>query len=159
MHLQGQGDMSKQLYVAYPELKDLDKYARTIAERLFKLQPQWLNYMRIDPAGNALVVELPPPVEAARGGMTIRTREREVLVQFDQHQMRLASSGAADQDFEAAIAFIDGLLCEDIVVGVKVADGALQASRSYRASDIAAILPGDVTYTRSWLGTYNRSYE
>ena len=151
--------MSKQLYVAYPELKELDKYARAIAERLFKQYPQWLSHMRIDPADNALVVELPAPVDAARGGMIIRTHEREVLVQFDKHKMRLASSGTPDQDFEAAIAFIDGLLCEDIVVGVKVANGERQDSRSYRAAELGTISAGDVSYTRSWLGTYNRSYE
>jgi hypothetical protein len=151
--------MSKQLYVAYPELKELDKYARTIAERLFKTYPQWLNYMRIDPTDQALVVELPPPVEAARGGLVIRTHNREVLVQFDKHPVRLATSGAPDHDFDAAIAFIDGLLCEDIVVGVKVANGERQDSRSYRVNEISGIAPGDVSYTRSWLGTYNRSYE
>jgi hypothetical protein len=151
--------MSRQLYVAYPELKDLDKYARAIAERLFKLQPQWLAHMRIDPADNALVVELPAPVDAAHGGLVIRTHEREVLVQFDKHDMRLASSGTPDKDFEAAITFINGLLCEDIVVGVKVANGERQESRSYRVTEIGGIAPGDVSYTRSWLGTYNRSYE
>jgi hypothetical protein len=151
--------MSRQLYVAYPELKDLDKYARAIAERLFKMYPQWLEHMRIDPADKALVVELPPPVEAARGGLSIRTRDREVLVPPDQHQLRLASTGTADQDFETAITFVDGLLCEDIIVAVKLAGSERSASRSLRAADLATIGAGDVSYIRSWRGTYNRSYE
>jgi hypothetical protein len=146
-------------------VKGLDDFSISVANRLFTQFPEWQKFVQIKEADNGtnyLQLEIEPPHSASVAyGLTITTENKEVVVSFDYYQGLFF-----DQFFDGeclgadiAVDFIYQLVSEEISVVSWWNDDQLIAWSTI--VDGKAQLPADIVgaYShvriRSWNGTMN----
>ena len=149
------------------DLEKLNDHSRQFARMLFREWPEWMACARFDPfeefEKEALLVEVPRPVDGSRHGLFVTTSEWEVAVGFGEnfHRRFGASDGEETGDFyEAAIAFIRDFVNEEVVVATAHQDGewlgAWHVDLRREDLDAVEVEPGVDLTIRSWLGTHDR---
>ncbi|MCP4574381.1 MAG: hypothetical protein GY838_18660 [bacterium] len=149
------------------DLEKLNDHSRQFARLLFREWPEWLPHARFDPfeefEKEALLVEVPRPVDGSGHGLFVTTSEWEVAVGFGEnfHTRFGAADAETGSDFYgAALAFIRDFVNEDIVVATAHQDGewlgAWQVDRRQEDLDDITVEPGVELAIRSWQGTHDR---
>ncbi len=139
--------------------RTLNEYSRRAAQLLFTAYPAWRACARAKAdagspeGGNALVIEIPSPARSERK-LQICTCNQEVTVSFDRYHEHFTWDDASDAVDEAKT-FIDALIDERTVVGVAMDGAKWLGSRTFSREELSAGLPPDITYVRSWRGTYD----
>jgi len=71
------------------DLSRLNDHSRQFATRLYRLWPQWYQFSRYDPyeefEKEALLVEVPRPVDGSSHGLFVTTSEWEISVGFGEN--------------------------------------------------------------------------
>lgn len=149
------------------DLEKLNDHSRQFARLLFREWPEWLQHARFDPHEDfekeALLVEVPRPVDGSGHGLFITTSEWEISVGFGEsfHTRFGADAEPADVDFyEAALRFIRDFVAEDVVVATAREHGewlgAWKVDRRHEDLDALTVEEGADLAVRSWRGTYDR---
>ena len=149
------------------DLDRLNDHSRLFATRLFRQWPEWIMNARFDPYEDfekeALLVEVPRPVDGSAHGLFITTSEWEVSVGFGEAfhtRFGVVGENGPKDFYEDALTFIRDFVAEDIVVATAYQDdewlGAWKVDT--QNTDFASIEKEDgVTVNiRSWLGTFDR---
>ena len=150
------------------DLNKLNDHSRQFAHLLFREWPQWLQYARFDPFEDfekeALLVEVPRPVDGSRHGLFITTSEWEISIGFGEsfHTRFGAEGEPGEQDFhDAALSFLREFVAEQVVVATASEDGqwlgAWKVDRRREDLDALEVEPGTSLTVRSWLGTFDRT--
>jgi hypothetical protein len=105
-----------------------------------------------------LVVRVPAPYRPSERDLIIST-ESLLIVHFDWSHTHFDYWETPEEVFEHARMFINDILNEKLIVGIKTLDGKPISSRILLAEALDEIQAGAVSYIRSWRGTYNRTYE
>lgn len=149
------------------DLDRLNDHSRQFARLLFARWPEWFQHARFDPYEDfekeALLVEVPSPVDGSSHGLFITTSEWEVSVGYgeDFH----TRFGAADEDgsasfFDMALEFIDDFVAERCVLATAYDQrewlGSWKIDLRQDDLDLVKTEPGVVVKIRSWRGTHNR---
>ena len=149
------------------DLARLNDHSRQFALRLFRRWPEWVKYARFDPYEDfekeALLVEVPRPVDGSRNGLFITTSEWEISVGFGENfHTRFGLSGEpSDMDFyDEAICFLQDFLDEQVVVATAYQDrewlGAWKIDIRGESLNEVDVEDGVTLKIRSWLGTHDR---
>jgi hypothetical protein len=155
------------------DLARLNDHSRRFATMLFREWPEWLVHARFDPYEDfekeALLVEVPRPVDGSGHGLFITTSEWEISVGFgESFHTRFGADGgngggdaAAAGDFYAeALAFLRDFVAEHVVVATASQDGewlgAWRIDRRREDPETVTVEPGVSLRIRSWRGTYDR---
>ncbi len=149
------------------DLQKLNAHSRMFADKLFRLWPQWLQYARFDPYEDfekeALLVEVPRPVDGSSHGLFITTSEWEVSVGFgESFHTRFGTSGdPGELNFlDEAIEFLKDFVDESIVIATASENnewlGGWKIDRRKQEIDVLDFDPGVLVKIRSWQGTFDR---
>lgn len=149
------------------DLQKLNDHSRQFATRLFRQWPQWLQYGRFDPYEDfekeALLVEVPRPVDGSSHGLFITTSEWEISVGFGENfHTRFGISGEAGGEnfYDDAMSFLNDFVAESIVIA-SAQEGTEWLGvwkvdlRHEKLADIE-VEEGVVVKIRSWLGTHDQ---
>ncbi|HEX2619622.1 MAG TPA: hypothetical protein VHL11_05725 [Phototrophicaceae bacterium] len=175
----------KQLVALNPDFRILDRFSLSILRKISVIYPEWIKYATITEFNRTkyLTIHVPAPVDPTDHDLVISVEVEyywRITVHFDGHhahfympqkavgwQVRNGKripkmeyeADAEEQMFETAHLFIEDILHERRVVGIKMQNNRLYSGCNYSSDGLDQIKPGDVTYIRSWLGTYNKRYE
>ena len=149
------------------DLARLNDHSRRFANLLFREWPEWLAHARYDPYEDfekeALLVEVPRPVDGSGHGLFITTSEWEISIGFGENfHTRFGVGGDAEAgDFYAeAMAFLRDFVAEQVVVATASQDGewlgAWRVDRRREDPDDIELEAGVSLRIRSWRGTYDR---
>ena len=149
------------------DLDRLNDHSRQFATRLFRRWPEWLQHARFDPYEDfekeALLVEVPRPVDGSNHGLFITTSEWEVSVGFGENfHTRFGTSGESNDGnfYDDAMAFIAGFVEEKVVVAIAYQEqewlGSWKIDLARESLDDLEAGPGETVKVRSWLGTHDR---
>jgi hypothetical protein len=152
------------------DLERLNDHSRQFATQLFRRWPEWLQYARFDPYEDfekeALLVEVPRPVDGSSHGLFITTSEWEISVGFgESFHTRFGTSGESSPgDFYAqAQAFLEDFVSERLVVAIAYQDkewlGSWKIDLKQESLDDVEVGSGETIKIRSWLGTYDRELQ
>lgn len=158
------------------DLARLNDHSRQFAKLLFARWPQWIQFARFDPYEDfekeALLVEVPRPVDGSSHGLYITTSEWEVSVGYGENfHTRFGTSGAAEGEartgggdfYEQAIAFIADFVEEHCVLATAYQDrewlGAWKIDLRRETLDELEVEPGVLVRIRSWNGTHDREIQ
>lgn len=145
------------------DLERLNDHSRQFAKLLFKQWPGWVQYSRFDPYEDfekeALLVEVPRPVDGSSHGLYITTSEWEVAVGFGENfHTRFGAADTKGQDsfYHQAIAFIRGFVEGDLVLATAYQDkewlGAWKIDLREESLKDIEIDEGVLVRIRSWDG-------
>lgn len=149
------------------DLERLNDHSRQFATLLFRVWPEWLQYARFDPYEDfekeALLVEVPRPVDGSGHGLFITTSEWEVSVGFGEtFHTRFGPSGEASPGnfYDEAIAFLKDFTEERLVLALAYQDGewlgAWKVDLRTESLEDQEVGEGESLRIRSWLGTHDR---
>jgi hypothetical protein len=149
------------------DLEQLNDHSRLFADMLFRRWPQWLQYARFDPYEDfekeALLVEIPRPVDGSSHGLFITTSEWEVSVGFgESFHTRFGSSGDPGENnfLEEALVFIKDFVEENIVIATASENdewlGGWKIDLRSTGLDSVEVDPGVQVHIRSWKGSFDR---
>ena len=149
------------------DLARLNDHSRQFARRLFRVWPEWHRWARYDPyeefEKEALLVEVPRPLDGSSHGLFITTSEWEISVGFGEtfHTRFGAADGAGQENFyDEAMAFLEDFVAERIVVAVAFADrewlGAWKIDLARESIQDVRPDPGEVVEIRSWRGSHDQ---
>lgn len=158
------------------DLARLNDHSRQFAKLLFARWPEWIRYARFDPYEDfekeALLVEVPRPVDGSSHGLYITTSEWEISVGYGENfHTRFGTSGAAEEGdaaaakdfYHQAIAFISDFVDEHCVLATAYQDrewlGAWKIDLRHESLDDLEVEPGVLVRIRSWNGTHDREYQ
>ena len=152
------------------DLDRLNDHSRQFATQLFKRWPEWLQYARFDPYEDfekeALLVEVPRPVDGSTHGLFITTSEWEISVGFGENfHTRFGTSGepASGNFYAEAMQFLSDFVAERLVVAIAYQDnewlGSWKIHLNKESLDEVTVGPGETIKIRSWLGTYDRELQ
>ncbi len=149
------------------DLERLNDHSRQFARMLFARWPEWYQHARFDPYEDfekeALLVEVPSPVDGSGHGLFITTSEWEISVGYGENFH--TRFGAADETkegsfFEKALQFIEDFVEEHCVLATAYLDKEWHGSWKIdlRQEDLAevSVEPGMLVKIRSWRGSYDR---
>ncbi len=149
------------------DLARLNDHSRQFATRLFRVWPQWHRYSRFDPNEDfekeALLVEVPRPVDGSSHGLFITTSEWEISIGFgESFHTRFGASGepANDNFYDEAMAFLEGFVAERIVLAVAYEGrewlGSWKIDLARESLDDVCPEPGEMVKLLSWQGSHDR---
>ncbi|MBE0564983.1 MAG: hypothetical protein IH621_03435 [Krumholzibacteria bacterium] len=149
------------------DLARLNDHSRHFASLLFRQWPEWIRHARFDPYEDfeqeALLVEVPRPVDGSSHGLFITTSEWEISVGFGESFHTRFGAGGDDTggDFYAeALAFIRDFVDEQVVLATARQDGewlgGWRIDRRREDPAAVAVEPGVAVEIRSWRGTWDR---
>lgn len=149
------------------DLARLNDHSRRFATLLFRQWPEWIAHARFDPYEDfeqeALLVEVPRPLDGGRHGLFITTSEWEISVGFGEsfHTRFGAAGDETVGDFYAeAMAFIRDFVAEEVLVATAHQDGewlgAWRIDRRREDPADIAVEDGVEVRVRSWRGTWDR---
>lgn len=152
------------------DLDRLNAHSRLFADMLFKRWPEWLQHARFDPYEDfekeALLVEVPRPVDGSSHGLFITTSEWEVSIGFgESFHSRFGSSGDPGEGnfMEEALTFLEDFVREDVVIATASEDGewlgGWKIDRRRQSLDDVDVEPGVRVRIRSWLGNHDREFQ
>ena len=150
------------------DLERLNDHSRQFATLLFRRWPEWIRYARFDPYEDfekeALLVEVPRPVDGSGHGLFITTSEWEISVGFgESFHTRFGVSGEPTEGdfFAEALQFIEDFLEEKLVLATAYQDrewlGAWKVDLRSETLDELEVEPGVEVQVRSWRGTHDRN--
>ena len=133
------------------DTQQLDSFSRSMAELFLEAYPNWHDYVSLNPhCSGALVIKVPSPVPITGRALSIHTYNEELTIEFDRYHTHIGWAEQSDQEvFDQAKEFIDSILNEELVVGVKIRLGQWQGSNVYTREETANLGQGDVSYTCS----------
>ncbi len=148
------------------DLERLNAHSRLFADQLFRRWPQWFRHARFDPYEDfekeALLVEVPRPVDGSTHGLFITTSEWEISIGFgDSFHTRFGSSGDSGPGnfMEDALEFLGDFVAERIVIATASEDGEWLGGWKIdlRSQELGAVEvdPGVKYKIQSWLGTHD----
>ena len=149
------------------DLERLNDHSRQFATLLFRRWPEWLQHARFDPYEDfekeALLVEVPRPVDNSRNGLFITTSEWEVSVGFGENfhtRFGVAGEGAEGDFYSQALEFLGDFVEERLVVAIAYQEkewlGAWKIDlRTGSLADVE-VGEGETVKIRSWLGTHDK---
>ena len=148
------------------DIQRLNDHSREFACRLFRVHPEWIQLARYDPYEDfekeALLIEVPRPVDGARHGLFITTSEWEISIGYGEsfHTCFGVSGDNANKDFYAdALEFIEDFLSEKIVVATASEDrewlGAWLVDLRHKSLADITVAPGEAIKVRSWHGSHD----
>ena len=131
-----------------------------MAKLFLETYPNWHDYVSPDPHySGALVIKVPAPVPTTGRALSIYTYNEELTVEFDRYHNHIGWAEQSDQEvFDEGKEFINSILNEELIVGVKMISGQWQESNVYTREEAANLRRGDVSYTCSWRGTFDKQY-
>lgn len=149
------------------DLSRLNDHSRQFATRLYRLWPQWYQFSRYDPyeefEKEALLVEVPRPVDGSSHGLFVTTSEWEISVGFGENfHTRFGHNGEGQPGdfYSEALAFLQNFVAERVVIAVAYqADEWLGAWSLDLATESLAdlkVAAGERVTIRSWQGRYDR---
>ncbi len=155
------------------DLARLNDHSRQFATRLFRVWPEWHRCARYDPYEDfekeALLVEVPRPVDGSSHGLFITTSEWEISVGFgESFHTRFGVGGQGSRDnqdnqdnfYDQAMAFLEGFVAERVVLAVAYQNqewlGAWKIDLARESLDDVRPDPGEVVKIRSWRGSHDR---
>ena len=152
------------------DLERLNDHSRQFATQLFRRWPEWLQYARFDPYEDfekeALLIEVPRPVDGSEHGLFITTSEWEISVGFGENfHTRFGTSGepATDDFYGDALRFLTAFVVESLVVAIAYQDkewlGSWKIDLDHESLDEVEVGPGETVKIRSWLGTFDRELQ
>lgn len=152
------------------DLDRLNDHSRQFATQLFKRWPEWLQYARFDPYEDfekeALLIEVPRPVDGSTHGLFITTSEWEISVGFGENfHTRFGTSGepAGGNFYEEALQFISDFVEERLVMAIAYQEnewlGSWKIDLDKESLDEVEVGPGETVKIRSWLGTHDRELQ
>jgi len=149
------------------DLTRLNDHSRQFATQLFRTWPQWHRMSRFDPyeefEKEALLVEVPRPVDGSSNGLFITTSEWEISVGFGENFHTRFGVGSADANgnfYDEAIDFLEKFVAERIVLAIAYQDkewlGSWKIDLETESLDDVCPEPGEVVRILSWQGKYDR---
>jgi hypothetical protein len=152
------------------DLERLNDHSRQFATQLFRRWPEWIQYARFDPYEDfekeALLVEVPRPVDGSRHGLFITTSEWEISVGFGENfHTRFGTSGESTKGdfYEQALNFISAFVEEKLVVAIAYQEkewlGSWKIELDSENLEDVEVGPGEMVKIRSWLGTHDRELQ
>ena len=149
------------------DLERLNAHSRLFANLLFRQWPQWFRHARFDPYEDfekeALLVEVPRPVDGSSHGLFITTSEWEISIGFgESFHTRFGSSGdPLDGNFmEDAMDFLRDFVEEKLVIATAFEDGewlgGWKIDLRLQDIDTVDVDPDVKVVIQSWLGSYDR---
>jgi hypothetical protein len=149
------------------DLQKLNDHSRQFANRLFRQWPGWVQYARFDPYEDfekeALLVEVPRPVDGSSHGLFITTSEWEVSVGFGENfHTRFGTTGESDGGdfYDDAMAFLSDFIEEKLVIATAQEGsewlGAWKVDLRHEKLEDIVVDEGVVVKIRSWLGTHDQ---
>jgi len=152
------------------DLDCLNDHSRQFATQVFKRWPEWVQHARFDPYEDfekeALLIEVPRPVDGSTHGLFITTSEWEISVGFGENfHTRFGTSGEnTGEDFYAdALKFISDFVEERMVVAIAYQEnewlGSWKIDLDRETLDEVEVGPGEIVKIRSWLGTHDRELQ
>lgn len=152
--------MAKRLFIEHPELKQLDKFSKKIAQLIYQQRREWLLHSRVSEyeGETFLEIRLHSPVRPTERDLLISTYRERITVHFDWYHAHFARHGeeTMNEIFSQAMQFIQAVFNEEIIVGIRMVDGEWKGSTSFTPQMLSQELSLPVTYTRSWLGTFDK---
>ena len=150
------------------DVSKLNDHSKQFAVLLFREYPQWLAHARFDPyeefEREALLVEVPRPIDGSLHGLFITTSEWEISVGFgDNFHTRFGVVGdeGGERFQERALAFIRDFVDERVAVATaSEGDEWLGAWIVPIGPDGPAPIEQEAGVTvrlRSWRGTWDRN--
>jgi hypothetical protein len=153
----------QKLLMAYPHLEELDKYALKVMGLVEKVYPGWVGYAQVEEfeGYKYLEIKVPAPYKPTPRDLIINTYFSDLTVYFDHYHVHFGRwYQTPEEAFEQATICINRILQEDIIVAVKLRDGGMASAGGYTPHTMNEMMEADKwNYTRSWNGTYNRTYE
>ena len=149
------------------DLGRLNDHSRQFAKLLFSQWPEWIQYARFDPYEDfekeALLIEVPRPVDGSSHGLYITTSEWEISVGYgDNFHTRFGTSGEGEgsSDFYSeAIEFIRNFVEENFVLATAYQGkewlGAWKIDLRREPLNEVEVEPGVVVRIRSWTGRHD----
>jgi len=149
------------------DLEQLNAHSRLFAKMMFRKWPQWFQHARFDPYEDfekeALLVEVPRPVDGSSHGLYITTSEWEISIGFgDSFHTRFGSSGDPGEGnfMEEAMEFLTDFVEEKFVIATASEDGEWLGGwkidlRTQELDDLD-VEPQVKINIQSWLGTFDR---
>ncbi len=152
------------------DLERLNDHSRQFATQLFRRWPEWVQYARFDPYEDfekeALLVEVPRPVDGSGHGLFITTSEWEISVGFGENfHTRFGTTGESSigDFYELALKFIADFVEEKLVVAIAYQEkewlGSWKIDLETESLDEVEVGSGEMVKIRSWLGTYDRELQ
>lgn len=152
------------------DLDRLNDHSRQFAHRIFRQWPEWMKHARFDPYEDfekeALLVEVPRPVDGSRHGLFITTSEWEISVGFGENfHTRFGTSGEETKGnfYQEALDFIAAFVEERLVVAIAYQEkewlGSWKIELEKESLEEVEVGPGELVKIRSWLGTYDRELQ
>jgi hypothetical protein len=155
------------------DLERLNDHSRQFARLLFAQWPEWIQYARFDPYEDfekeALLVEVPRPVDGSSHGLYITTSEWEISVGFGENfHTRFGTTGDNDDGaaegavdfYQEAIKFIRNFVDEEFALATAYQDkewlGAWKIDLRRESLDEVEVEPGVLVKIRSWRGRHDR---
>jgi hypothetical protein len=131
----------------------LNEFSQGFADRLFAAHPEWRKYVDESADAEVLAIEVPSPNGCSESGLRLYTDDDEVTVGFDRFHSHFF--GREDEEiYDAALAFIDGILSEAVVVLVYHEGERWAKSMCVDVNDPWPLPePGQTRVVRSWKGT------
>lgn len=153
--------MSRQVLGAYPELQQLDKYSAQVAQKIYRYRPQWIPLIEMDETIFRIKLEAPDHSIGINTELIISTQDHRLTVFFDWHHAHFDQfeRKSSNKEFARAMAFVEDILNEKLVIVVKMDERQYGLSRLVTPEELGQIDPAGVTYTFSWRGTYSRIYK
>jgi len=152
------------------DLDRLNDHSRQFATQLFRRWPEWLQHARFDPYEDfekeALLIEVPRPVDGSTHGLFITTSEWEISVGFGENfHTRFGTSGESTRGdfYEEALKFISDFVAERLVVAIAYQEnewlGSWKIDLERESLDAVEVGPGEMVKIRSWLGTHDKDLQ
>ncbi|MCP4293285.1 MAG: hypothetical protein GY780_15785 [bacterium] len=149
------------------DLQQLNAHSKLFAELLFRQWPEWGKYAKFDPYEDfekeALLVEVPRPVDGSSHGLFITTSEWEISVGFgESFHTRFGSDGdSKNSNFnEKAIEFIRDFIDEKVVLANARENGEWLGGWKIDLRETSLhsveVESGVEVFVTSWLGTHDQ---
>lgn len=150
------------------DLDRLNDHSRHFAKILFQTWPEWLQYARFDPYEDfekeALLVEVPRPVDGSSHGLYITTSEWEVSVGYGENfhtRFGVSGEGKGESEFYSqALAFIRRFVDEEVVLATAYQDkewlGSWQIDLDKEKLEEVEVEEGVTVQIRSWRGSHDQ---
>ena len=154
--------MSRKILKSYPHLNELNNYSLKVIDLVTKAYPSWGVYAQVGEfkGEKYLEIKIPAPYKPTERDLVITTWSDDLTVYFDCYHAHFGRFYKTPKEaFEQAHIFIERILQEDFIAAIKMVDGRWTNAMGYTPSTLNEIKEGELSYTRSWCGTYNRNYE
>ena len=134
----------------------LNEFSAQFARRLLLAHPEWQGFARDSEIESGAVEYCVPRPHGDDSPLVVSTDGDQVTVEFDYMHKHFGWSDVPDdRAFDEALAFIEDILEERVVVGVVMNGDQWVGSSLLEPGEWPEKQPHEMSYLRSWLGTYD----